>query len=990
MLLLFLVIAVEVKSQDENTYPDHFDLRNIYPHCYSLNMPSYTGNCHSSWAFATIGAISDRMCIQGVTNQFMSVEDVIQCDTTSDGCNIGYLANSLEFFRQRQLGLVVPAVCKKYKGTSMRRCQDECDKDSPVSMKYGQQYYLSFETGSQTINLDKTYYKIPSLVKFKEEENKKLISENPFKVLFKGERHDPLDESFFEEYRLKIMDEIMNPNNGTVIASFRLYKEFLSFFRNEKTKHKIFSSKAVDVSNEGSFLHYSHCKIIGFGKGDPSDAEGNDATDAHFISDDNAYKYSKGYWLCQWFEMDFEDAYSADEVFRANNSYTRREIFKDYTSKREEKMAQLTRLHYTSEDGVKYRKGYFRVVFNDTKIRLEDDVWGVTVRSLEQYGLPDETACRNVNNPEPRFDDIKSQRRYSTLLGTTDGFCQTCVGSEPAAARGSNSNNVSTSSSSSSSSSNSSSSPSFHSSSSAFNRCAFCQSTHQCIAVSKESPSSPCLGACEDIIASGCPVNPCRPLSHLPHLCAAQSGCGYCASTGECLKIDDASLHRHFFLQGEYTKNDSTTHVSELTTFNRLVNSANSHYASRVVPPEQSSTAGDYCPVLLRTRYEAEHSFPCLTHSTKDDCLASEGGNCGWCTETAQCLPINPDLNGSLNAEQQKLPYQPLIGRCRSKHFLINGTVVKPAEEPASCAARLTPAACVTPEAMNGEGGFCKAAAMRSNELSCYWDYKQHTCKECDGNTPEDMRKQYNYAAEEDFCSAMDVTACQRHFDLKGDVRCSWCEDREACVAVRNDTNNQIHPVLMGCARLQREKEVHVHSDCTSRVSCTSCLRQSGCAWNANGRMCVDRQQSGQSMQSKKARNVKGEEGEREGKEGFEYSELYRRMHHTSHSSSSSSSSSQNTDNSTNFSDQSSFSFPSSSSSSSSSSNDDLIVSYAHCPHRVGDPAFSPVDVLMSSIEAKRAQMSGAFFDRRMNGWKGMVMAVGSLVISLFGAAALF
>ncbi|CAL2043921.1 unnamed protein product [Caenorhabditis brenneri] len=78
------------------TIPEHFDAREQWPNCVSIDNIRDQSDCGSCWAVAAAETISDRTCIasNGEVNVLISAEDLLSCCTggynCGDGCEGGY------------------------------------------------------------------------------------------------------------------------------------------------------------------------------------------------------------------------------------------------------------------------------------------------------------------------------------------------------------------------------------------------------------------------------------------------------------------------------------------------------------------------------------------------------------------------------------------------------------------------------------------------------------------------------------------------------------------------------------------------------------------------------------------------------------------------------------------------------------------------------------------------------------------------------------
>ncbi|EFO97660.1 hypothetical protein CRE_16047 [Caenorhabditis remanei] len=104
-ILKYLMKAEHVKPHREedvvqvdvaDVIPDHYDVRDDFSQCISVNNIRDQSHCGSCWAVAAAEAISDRTCIasNGVVNTLLSAEDILTCCIgeyyCGDGCEGGY------------------------------------------------------------------------------------------------------------------------------------------------------------------------------------------------------------------------------------------------------------------------------------------------------------------------------------------------------------------------------------------------------------------------------------------------------------------------------------------------------------------------------------------------------------------------------------------------------------------------------------------------------------------------------------------------------------------------------------------------------------------------------------------------------------------------------------------------------------------------------------------------------------------------------------
>jgi cathepsin B len=92
-----------VYHQSELELEDHFDSREQWPDCPTIQEIRDQGNCGSCWAISAVEAMSDRICIasQNKVNKHLSTEDLVSCCRTCGfGCNGGFPNMAWEFFKK--------------------------------------------------------------------------------------------------------------------------------------------------------------------------------------------------------------------------------------------------------------------------------------------------------------------------------------------------------------------------------------------------------------------------------------------------------------------------------------------------------------------------------------------------------------------------------------------------------------------------------------------------------------------------------------------------------------------------------------------------------------------------------------------------------------------------------------------------------------------------------------------------------------------------
>ncbi|KAK2959240.1 putative Papain family cysteine protease [Blattamonas nauphoetae] len=205
--------------------PDFFDLRLKYAHCKSFHSPGDMGSCKAGWAFSASSMISDKLCINGTTNQLMSPEDLLQCDTGSSACSRGDLYSALSYVKTNG---IVPVQCKSYRGSVERRCTAQCDDNSSISTKirFGIEDFWY-------VKLDKTQKD--------------------------DEKHTLLEKTIKQEIT----------TYGSVSGSYRVTDRLESFMTNPLYQTEVYSPDfmvALYPSGKPAFKRYDYMKLVGWGQ----------------------------------------------------------------------------------------------------------------------------------------------------------------------------------------------------------------------------------------------------------------------------------------------------------------------------------------------------------------------------------------------------------------------------------------------------------------------------------------------------------------------------------------------------------------------------------------------------------------------------------------------------------------------------------------------------------------------------------------------------
>lgn len=175
--------------------PGSFDARNKWPNCPTLNEIRDQGECGSCWAFGSIEAMTDRVCIfsNGTKHFHFSAEDVVTCNTESFGCNGGGLTAAWEEW-----------VDVGYVSGGNYNSREGCKPYSIPTCKNHMKSCTHYKTTPLCVNSCEEGYNIPY------EKDKKRGKK--FYIIF-GEED--------------IMAEIQK--NGPVVGSFMVYEDFANY-----------------------------------------------------------------------------------------------------------------------------------------------------------------------------------------------------------------------------------------------------------------------------------------------------------------------------------------------------------------------------------------------------------------------------------------------------------------------------------------------------------------------------------------------------------------------------------------------------------------------------------------------------------------------------------------------------------------------------------------------------------------------------------------
>ncbi|XP_053204031.1 cathepsin B-like [Panonychus citri] len=211
-----------VYHQINDDLPATFDAREAWPNCTSTRLIRDQGSCGSCWAFGSVEAMSDRICIasKGKIQVDLSAEDVLDCcEDCGFGCGGGDPGEAWNYFQASGVvsgGLYQGTGCLPY---SIAPCEHHVEGPRPAC---GDQ-----DAAQCTRSCVPGYSK-----SFKDD---KHFGRAPYSV----------------EGAQQIMKEIMT--NGPVTASFEVYADFPTY------KSGVYQQVSED------FLGGHAIKILGWG-----------------------------------------------------------------------------------------------------------------------------------------------------------------------------------------------------------------------------------------------------------------------------------------------------------------------------------------------------------------------------------------------------------------------------------------------------------------------------------------------------------------------------------------------------------------------------------------------------------------------------------------------------------------------------------------------------------------------------------------------------
>ncbi|XP_015784846.1 cathepsin B isoform X1 [Tetranychus urticae] len=189
-----------IHHEIDGDLPASFDARKAWPNCSSIGFIRDQGSCGSCWAFGTVEAMSDRICIasKGSVQVELSTEDVLTCcgDSCGGGCGGGFPEAAWDYYQTEGIvsgGLYHGEGCQPY---SIAPCEHHVKGPRPAC----------------------TEQDTPQC-------SKKCVS--GYQKSFKQDKHYGKRVYSVSSDPKQIMKEIMT--NGPVSSSFSGYSDFLTY-----------------------------------------------------------------------------------------------------------------------------------------------------------------------------------------------------------------------------------------------------------------------------------------------------------------------------------------------------------------------------------------------------------------------------------------------------------------------------------------------------------------------------------------------------------------------------------------------------------------------------------------------------------------------------------------------------------------------------------------------------------------------------------------
>ena len=159
-------LAREIESQEiqsgewEPKQISPVELYTAFNHSKYFPPARSQGSCGSCWAFATVGAIEAGFAMRNGTCQYLSPQQLVDCDTKNFGCNGGWYTDSFDYvikngitleknypYKARQQSCAKKNITKSVNMTSFKSC-------SPKTCGVNDAFYNLLKTGPLSTVID--------------------------------------------------------------------------------------------------------------------------------------------------------------------------------------------------------------------------------------------------------------------------------------------------------------------------------------------------------------------------------------------------------------------------------------------------------------------------------------------------------------------------------------------------------------------------------------------------------------------------------------------------------------------------------------------------------------------------------------------------------------------------------------------------------------------------------------------------------------------
>ena len=232
-------LPIKEHQLEDLNLPEEFDARKQWNKCANIKQIRNQGNCGSCWAFGTVSAIQDRVCIHTGQDVQISAEDLLSCCPQIPilpffikgfycgfGCNGGWMDSAYQFYETA--GLVTGGElnsgigCKPY---TIKNC--DSNDDANISPFCG----LRDDEGHPFAQTDL----VPVCTTLCSVQYKKQPGKNCHQKYTEDKHYGNSPYSLKSE--TQIMADILK--NGPVTAGMDVYSDFFNYRSGKSTSHNL-------------------------------------------------------------------------------------------------------------------------------------------------------------------------------------------------------------------------------------------------------------------------------------------------------------------------------------------------------------------------------------------------------------------------------------------------------------------------------------------------------------------------------------------------------------------------------------------------------------------------------------------------------------------------------------------------------------------------------------------------------------------------------